>query len=287
MGTILQLTVVANDSSTAEDLAERAVEVARHWEDVLTTWRPDGELARLNARAGSPALVGPDLCAALSRMLALSETTRGAFHPGVGAVVTALRGGAKPYHREIPPLGTLLAVHGNIADLQEHVSLDAGGIGKGIALDAMATMLRQAGASAWFLNFGGSSQLAHGRPEAGDGWIVAVGAAAANRVHGVLWLQDASVSTSRAAPPNDASGAIVDPRSGIPVRPPRLATAVAKDATSADAWSTALIVLGREGLDIARAAGVEALYEDLSGTVATTGFPLSPWPDESVATVPR
>ncbi|MFN8640275.1 MAG: hypothetical protein U0802_00905 [Candidatus Binatia bacterium] len=50
MGTVLTVTVVAGDDHAARLLAEAAVTQARHWDDVLTTWRPDGELAQLNAR---------------------------------------------------------------------------------------------------------------------------------------------------------------------------------------------------------------------------------------------
>ncbi len=40
-------------------------------------------------------------------------------------------------------------------------------------------------------------------------------------------------------------GHVLDPRTGRPVRGRTLAAVVAADATRADAWSTALLVLGR------------------------------------------
>ena len=52
MGTVLQVTVVAEDAARAREMTTRAVKIARHWDDVLTTWRSEGELARLNAAAG-------------------------------------------------------------------------------------------------------------------------------------------------------------------------------------------------------------------------------------------
>ena len=52
MGTVLQVTVVAADEVSARALADAATAEVRRWDDILTTWRPDGELAQLNAHAG-------------------------------------------------------------------------------------------------------------------------------------------------------------------------------------------------------------------------------------------
>src|SRR4051812_38819797 len=52
MGTVLTVTIVADDSETATRLAHEAVAEARRWDDALTIWRPSGELAHLNANAG-------------------------------------------------------------------------------------------------------------------------------------------------------------------------------------------------------------------------------------------
>ena len=76
--------------------------------------------------------------------------------------------------------------------------LDAGGIGKGVALDAMAAAVRNAGAAGGFFDFGGSSQLAFGTlDEAQRELRVMVAGYRAGAVHGHLQLRDGSVSTSR------------------------------------------------------------------------------------------
>jgi thiamine biosynthesis lipoprotein ApbE len=68
--------------------------------------------------------------------------------------------------------------------------------------------------------------------------------------------------------------AVLDPRNGRPVPGPRLATVMARDATAADAWSTALVVLGRGGEELANGHGIEALVEDGAGLAISRGFPL-------------
>jgi len=64
---------------------------------------------------------------------------------------------------------------------------------------------------------------------------------------------------------------ILDPRTGYPSRGLRSATVLHRDATLADALSTAVLVLGRErGLEVARRLGAEALVVDDRGEVAST-----------------
>jgi FAD:protein FMN transferase len=273
MGTVLTVTVIAADEATARDLAAAAVAEGRRWDDILTTWRPDGELARFNARAGSgPVEVSGDLAAALRSMITLSAATGGAFDPAVGPLVEHWRGPRPP----LPPppasaatrIASALTLDGRRAALVAGAALDAGGIGKGIALDAMAALLRHRGARAAFLDFGGSSQLALSAPEAdAAGWRVAIGGLAPGSVLGAIALRDAALSTSRASDGPTTAGPIIDPRSGAPVFVPRLATARAADATSAEAWTKALIVDGRAALAAARAHGIDALVEDHDGVV--------------------
>jgi thiamine biosynthesis lipoprotein len=278
MGTVLQVTVIAPDQALARRLADSAFAVARRWDDVLTVWRPDGELARLNGQAGrGPIHVSASLWAALRAMRTHFDATGGAFDPAVGPLVRAwiTPGALAVRPRAHTPLPQALALAPGTADLTAGAALDPGGIGKGLALDAMADVLRRGGATAAFLDFGGSSQLALGAPPgAPDGWVVAVAGLGRGMVHGTVHLRDAALSTSRASGAGDSAGPIVDPRSRAPVEAPRLATVLARDAASADAWSTALVVLGRAGLPRAEAAGLAALVEDAQGRVLGGGFPL-------------
>lgn len=272
MGTVLQVTVEAEDEATARTLAGQAVSIAARWDDILTTWRKEGELAHLNARAGKGSFAASgELRSALGRMQRLTERTGGAFNPAVGSQVEAWRKpGAPGRVRPAPDLAQALHIDRTGVTLAPGVRLDAGGVGKGMALDAIVRVVVASGASSLWLDFGGSSQLAWSqgrRPRA-----VAVAGLHPGVVHGTLELGDVALSTSRASGPGAEEGPIVDPRSGQPVRVPRLATVLCADATSADAWSTALVVLGRESLDAVRASGCEALVEDDAGVVATEGF---------------
>ena len=108
--------------------------------------------------------LGSDLASALRAMQTLSTATGGAFDPAVGTLVDLWRGPAVPTPARQPPpsMAQALALDGQRATLMSGTKLDAGGIGKGIALDAAAALLRARGVQAAYLDFGGSSQLAIG-----------------------------------------------------------------------------------------------------------------------------
>ncbi|TFH22289.1 MAG: hypothetical protein E4H03_08745 [Myxococcales bacterium] len=279
MGTILQVAVTADDGAAARRMAEMCIEIGARWDDVLTTWREDGELQRLNASAGSgPFEASNDLLSALEHMRAAAHTTGGAFEPGVGPVVMRLRRGqpvddALRHSLADRGIEKTLELTSETATLATGAALDAGGIGKGIALDAMAEYLLGSGVQAAFLDFGGSSQLAVGKqPTGSEQWTLVLAGFEEGTILGTFTLEAGSLSTSRASPAANPAGAIVDPRSGRAVEPPVLVTVHADDATTAEYWSTALIVLGRNGLERARAAGVEAVLEDANGIATTPGF---------------
>jgi thiamine biosynthesis lipoprotein len=273
MGTVLDVTVVADDPALARRIAARAIDVAKHWDDVLTIWRPDGELFRLNAEAGRGAIeVSEDLRFALMLMLRLSEETHGAFDPAVGALVRHYASSSEDRQQPlISPLGRALTVQGSAVRLEAGIVIDPGGIGKGIAVDAIARELRIAGVSGAYVDFGGSSQFALGRDESGRPWRVAIAGISSGEILGSVEL-DGSLSTSQSRLSGDVSGPIVDPRTGAVVTAPRMATCAADSGAEADAWSTALVVTGHEGLNRIEAEGVAGLVRTPEGIYVTPTF---------------
>ncbi len=276
MGTIFQAEVHAADREAAQRLAEAALAVAEHWEDVLTTWRPDGELAVLNSRAGAGwQPVSDDLGWALDEMLAYERRSKGAFNAAVGTLVrelgTGVQRGVEPVtsHR---PLSAVLARRPGTANLAPGIEIDPGGIGKGMALDAAAVALHDGGATAAFLNFGGSSHLAMGAEIRDASRLLAAGLLPGEAV-GVIRLERRALSTSR-SPASSAARPIVDPRNSRAVTERRIVTVASASATAAEVWSTALVVLGRDGIGTAERAGVDVLFVDVEGSTSTKGFPL-------------
>ncbi|TBR21952.1 FAD:protein FMN transferase [bacterium] len=218
MGTLLEATL--DRAADAPALEAAFAEVAR-LEGLLSTYRPDSEVSRLNAAAGSPAReVSGDLWALLEASSRAWSASGGLFDPTFSS---------SPPARGFGRLG--LDSGRRKAFLPPGARLDFGGIGKGYALDAAAAVLRAHGVRRALLNFGGQV-YALGR------WDVETPA-------GALTLEDASAATSGDA---ERPGHIVDPATGLSRRGPATATIVSPSATDADAWSTALYLGGPAAL---------------------------------------
>ena len=255
MGTILEITLVASDSARAHALIERCFAETARLEMIFTTWREDGELARLNSKAGQgPQPVSPELIWILKDAQRLARETDGAFDVTVGPLVSLWRDagklGTRPNDAEIAATRARVgaeriqidAVRGTIA-LEAGMSVDLGGLAKGWALDRLGEVLRRERVDRALLNFGGSSLLAMGTPLDAPNWRVAL-------QHGeLLDLQpetDVSISSSFGQFV-EIDGArfshIIDPRTGWPTRRARLAIVEAQSGAIAEAWSTALVVV--------------------------------------------
>ncbi len=139
------------------------------------------------------------------------------------------------------------------------VRLDLGGVAKGYALDLAADVLRRHGVRSALLHGGTSTIVAIGAPPGADAWKIALGAEPRDpQVH----LRDRALAVSmpegrRLDVGGVRLGHILDPRTGDPTQAASLAAIICDSAARADAWSTAMLVLGRATLAAER--GLTAL----------------------------
>jgi len=280
MGTRLRLRIEAPSRRTGLRASERALESMRRVESLLSTWRSDSELSRINrSPVGASAPLSPRLGDVLDEVLTWSRKTNGAFEPGSGALVDAwaLRAdGRVPADEELEdalaatgPGAFTLSADGTAATRHHRSAwIDAGGFGKGLALRAARRALREAGIENGILDFGGQiltlgrDRRSPGQPaedEDGTGWRIPVARPDDRfRPAGTLAVDAASVSTSGGSerfvvPDGELLSHVVDPRTGRPVPPWGSVTVVADDPLVADVVSTALFVMGPdEGMEWAR-----------------------------------
>lgn len=268
MGTRLRIRVAASDRGAGIRATERAFDAVRSAESLLSTWRVDTELGRLNrAPVGDPVVVSRELTRLLEEARRWARQTGGAFEPVVGALVEAwgLRGaGHNPSDEALaravaatgPGALSLNGERGTAVRADSLAWIDAGAFGKGYALRRARRALKRAGISHAVLDFGGQI-LTLGRPSpdgddpTGGAWTIPV-AHPDRRSHPVVALTvpgGKSVSTTSGserfvAPEGRVLSHVIDPRSGRPVRPWGSVTVVAEDPMVADLISTALFVLG-------------------------------------------
>jgi thiamine biosynthesis lipoprotein len=260
MGTELCVLAAAPQRSVALRASESAAAAVADAERRLSTWRDDSELARLNqAAAGTDVPLSPELAQDLADCIRWSRETAGAFDPACGALCGAWQlrsGGRRP---EPSALTAALASSGVASTLslslssgratacwlRSGASIEEGGFGKGVALDAAAAALRSHGASGW-ISLGGQV-AAVGMPVDFEVAHPCQRTAAVLR----LSLHEGSAATSGNSErglviDGRRVGHILDPRTGWPAEDFGTVTVWHKSAAAADALSTAAYVMGPE-----------------------------------------
>ncbi|MGH9379496.1 MAG: FAD:protein FMN transferase [Thermoanaerobaculia bacterium] len=282
LGTRVRIQVAAADPGSALAASEAMAGALERAEAVLSTWREDTELARVNrAPAGVAQPIGGDLHRWLQAARLCEESTAGAFDPAVGALVDAWglrvegdRRRPTPEQRrravETTGLGAWrLGPGSSLTRIHPRVRLEEGGFGKGAALDAAVAAGRvMSGVSGGLVDVGGqvgvwgngAERVLLADPRDRDRPVVAVPissgslATSGNGVRGI-------VVDGRAV------GHLLDPRTGEPVADFGSLTVWAPEGLQADCLSTGLYVLGPDAALnwAARHAGVEVLVLEPRG----------------------
>ncbi|MBA3521057.1 MAG: FAD:protein FMN transferase [Gemmatimonadales bacterium] len=263
MGTTLSVAVAAPTRTHGIRAIEDALSAVRRAENLLSTWRNDSEMSRLNhAGVGQSVVLSPALYHLLREAERWTRATDGAFDPAVGALNDAwdMRGVGR-----IPSAGELATARDAtgmdrfaftdttraVTRLSSRAWIDTGGFGKGAALRDALHQLRRHGIRSGMLNFGGKV-LVFGPDQKGGDWVVPVAHPSKRAEPAVrLRLRDRSASTSGQSEryvtvAGRRLGHVLDPRTGAPIAPWGSVTAVAEDPAAADIISTALLVLGPE-----------------------------------------
>ncbi len=242
--------------------AEEALDEVERLENLLSLYRPQTDIARLNAHAATgPVRVAPETFRLLERGFALSRQTEGAFDLTAGPLIRAwgfMSGnGSEPDPKALVAARECVGLERveldaatfSVRFTRPGVMLDLGSLGKGYALDRAAELLREAGVSTALLHGGTSTVIGLGGPPDAGAWRVALPDGES------VTLLDASLSVSAGWGKSfrDSTGRelghVIDPRCGEPVVGARFAAVVTASATDSDALSTAALVVGAEGLD--------------------------------------
>ncbi|MCX7021028.1 MAG: FAD:protein FMN transferase [bacterium] len=276
MDTVVELCAVGGDR--ALEGARRAVEAVEGWADC---YNPEAELYRLNLSAGGgPVRVSAELAEVLEVSLRVAEKSGGAFDPTVLPLIEAygFNGDKRrvPGDEEISGILTRvdyrrIGLVGDGVDIPEGVALDLGGVAKGYAVDRALDAMADAGAEAGLVNIGGDIAVFGERADGGPWTIGVQHPRAPGELFAVLELENGAVATS-----GDyeryfvVDGVryhhILDPKTGRPARGLISVTITAPTCVLADAYATAVFVLGPEkGLRLLEAD------DELEGLLIYTG----------------
>lgn len=270
LGTSLELTV--RGATEAEALFAYAAinaEIAR-LEPLLSTWREDSELSRLNRAAEMQ--VSADLFAVLRQCEVWRARTGGAFDSRLGAVENC----------RLPTAAASFDAVTHTVTRPTEVIFAPDGLAKGYVIDAALSAARRAApcAEGMLLSIGGDMACF------GSGWQAEIADPASLADNA---LAAATVMLNSAALAVSGPGArdrivdgrlvshLTDPFTGEPAAPMQVAVIAAK-AADADAASTGLAVLSPDrALRLAESLpGIEALIQSPQGLLQTSGWTGNP-----------
>ena len=264
MGTTITVLVDADDA----DLSAARGEFER-LEQIMSRFRPDSELSRLNEDGTIDA--SQELAEVVALAVEARAATGGRFDPTVHDALVAA--GYDRTFDEIAPDGPAttavqcggeVSVHGRRITLGDGVRIDLGGIGKGFAAERVAQLLALQGPA--LVDAGGDIAV-RGRPEGGT-WPVAVDE------HLTLGLDAGAIATSGVDRRRWVRGGaerhhLIDPSTGLPSTTDLVrVTACAADAVQAEVLAKTLLLAGERA---AVATDVPAVLVTADGRTLRTG----------------
>ena len=285
MGTRFHVKVIVSASVDVEQQRARLLDISqdklREINQSMSTYISDSTLQIFNQTGVDVWFdVDAELCEVLSVADTVSQASFGAFDISVGPLVNAW--GFGPYDvEELPSENDIQTIMANIGyeslDLdcasnqirkQKMLTLDLSSVAKGYAADLLAEEYSQLGYADFMIEIGGEL-FVRGLNAERQPWLIAIEKPAFERSGAiqVLQLSDVGVATSgeyRNYYERDGQRVshTIDPTTGHPINHTLASVTVITDsAGEADAWATALNVLGPEkGQQRAEQLGLAAYF---------------------------
>ena len=268
MGTSCLLRVVGKVGDEQRSLGEAlrdAERALRRVESLMSTWIDSSELSRFNkGPAGVAHQLSSDTLRVLHAAKALHRASAGTFdvtcRPQIELWRRQGRAGRLPTPQQLQR--ARLASSWSLITLEAAAArktrasarFDLGGIAKGYGIDLAIEAMRAKGIAGGLVDVGGDLRF-FGTPLRGLRWSVDIRDpfAKGQAVVATLVLEEGAVATSGDyARYVEIEGRrfshVLDPRSGFPASHSPSVTVVAATAMLADAWATALSVLGPAGI---------------------------------------
>jgi len=277
MGTLVEITVIpANEKAIRE-----AFEALKKVDALMSTYKEDSEISILN-REGK-AQVSEETLEVIEDAIKFSNLTDGAFditcRPLINLWKKAKKEEKVPTEEEIEEAISLVGyqriiLEGNQIRLEKKgMQIDLGGIAKGYAVDKAIEALKKNNIKRALVNAGGDL-YALGTDRQGEKWQIGVqDPREEDKIIDIIKVKDRAVATSGDyrryfTLEGKRFSHIVNPKTGLTVQDvPMSVTIVGPGATTTDALSTGVFVLGpEEGMKL-----IESLPE-VEGMIISEGM---------------
>ena len=283
MGTYFRVETVCNQSLDESAILNELERLTL----IFSTYQDDSEISEVNAdTSGEWVSVTPDFLTVASHARRIFVASQGAFDPTVGTFVERWGFGsatldARPSAQEITDIRLrtgfnhieIREVPAAIRKKTDNLRLDFSGIAKGFAVDTLAELTLDLECEDFLIDIGGEVRV-NGSNASGTPWRVGIeNPLEPDQVLGYLELSSGAVATSgtyRNVKTIDGEqlSHLIDPTVGRPVDHELLLASVYTDeATTADAWATALAVRGIEaGMELIDRWRLSALLVERTST---------------------
>jgi thiamine biosynthesis lipoprotein len=237
----------------------------------MSNWEAGSDISRFNrTQPGVWADLPADMLTVLHAGLDMARLSGGAFDPAIGEIVE--RWGFGPTRQVQAPRSAprsapwqAIEMDGGRARRLDDVALDFSGIAKGFAVDAVAEALRDLGLAHFLVEIGGELRGEGVKPDIQPWWVDIEAPPGMGLPTLRVALCGLSVATSgdyRRFRIEDGArlSHSIDPKSGAPIgNGVASVTVLNESAMLADAWTTAITVMGHEhGMALATRQGVAA-----------------------------
>jgi len=293
MGTLLSFTIVGIEKDKAEAAIHAAADEMQRVEDTFTIYGSvNNDVKRFNRSHVHQLMpLNGEVAHLLRLSLQIQQQSHGAFNPALGSL-NKLWGFSQTPPPSQPPKQAIIeqtrqglkhCIHESPQGWwrdSPQCQLDFGGIAKGYAIDRGMSVLKAHGIHHALIDAGGDLRLIgqHGK----QAWRIGIrNPRDASKMLGILKLKgDVSVVTSGDYErffiyQDQRYHHILNPKTGYPSMENQSVTVIAKRASLADAWSTALFVAGEQAVNVVKTQGLQSLRVNKDGKVIKSAhFPL-------------
>ncbi|WP_311954775.1 FAD:protein FMN transferase [Halomonas garicola] len=300
-GTFYQITVADTLDQSAQDALEDGfLDELERVDEAMSTYRDDSDLVAFNqAPLDEWQSLPPPLVKVMSISQQISRQSDGAFDVTIGGLVNLWSFGPEARPESVPEDDELNArleqvgfdalevdAEGSRARRRRDVFVDLSAVAKGYATDRVAAYLDEQGIDNYLVNLGGDLTTSGYRdPGEQTPWRVGIEKpqSSGHSAQYVIPLAGMSVATSgdyRNYFEQDGQrfSHTIDPRTGRPINHSLASVTVVHPSNArADAWATAMTVLGgEEGMALAQALDLKVLMlvrdEDSWQSLASPAF---------------
>jgi len=275
MGTTVEITIYGVEQSSADSAIAHVFSEMKRLEAIFSPYDSKGELYAINASAHKNSFTtSPEMCLVLKKSLDVCNLSGHAFDPTFFALGIDFKDGVStiPSTSELKKRLALVncknvKIEPNSCTFKfekDGMKIGLGGIAKGFIGDKAAEILKIRGIENFIVNAGGDMVTSGSKGD--KPWRVGIeDPINPEDTFAIIEPKNCAIATSGnylrfGEKEGKKWGHIVDPRTGTSADKSLSSTICAKDLMTADAWATALFVLGEEGIaTLEKLGGVEGL----------------------------